>query len=162
MNPTTNATVDSPRPRRTRRSFTHAERVAAVLMLNDAGASIRGTACQLGIPETTLRRWVTGERAPSARTAAPAHREQLSEMLQDAFWACAGLIDGKVGHASLAQCAKAMGIFLDKMIQLRWRPVPNPPVVINVADFAALTPAEREELASILRKAGAYGPTPHL
>ena len=68
----------------TRQAFSHPERVAALLMLDAEGASIRGTARKLGIPEATLRRWANGQRSPIARAAAPSHRGPFAAVFERA------------------------------------------------------------------------------
>lgn len=137
---------DGREPVRVRRRFTHAERVTVLLLLDaNRGASIRAIARKLGIPETTVRRWASGERSPAAKDAAPRHREQLADVFEGAAWELLAFSRERIEEADFLPLIKGAALAAEKAVMLRQVPKPRAPEPTP----AALAPERRAVFAQL-------------
>lgn len=104
--------------------------IAEALAAVDAnGGNVNGTAKQLGIAESTLRKWKTRASKITDRREAIARKGEvkkasLADRLEEIAWALAADLDDRLkrNKASLANTATAFGIVVDKMRLLRGEP----------------------------------------
>lgn len=138
---------DCSKPARVRRRFTHEERVSALLILDaKRGAAVRAVARQLGIPETTLRRWASGERSPAAKQSAPLHREQLADVFERAAWEVLAVSPDRLGRLTFLQLIRAAAVAVDALVRLRAAPA------LPARDLTPdmLTSEQRQQLAAVM------------
>jgi len=103
----------------TRRRYSDEDRAAALAALAANSGNAQRTAEQLGIPETTVRRWSTGERHPEAGQMSDQKKGPLADRLEEVAHALAGGITTHIADAKLADIAVALGIVIEKMRLLR-------------------------------------------
>lgn len=139
-----------------KRRYSDDERAAAVAAVAANGGNVERTAELLGIPESTLRQWVKGDRHPEAAVMSDGKKGELADRLEAIAWKLADAIPGKIPATGLQQLATTLGIVVDKMQLLR-----NRPTTINRAeratddDLGSLTDDELERrLAEARSRAG--------
>src|SRR5262249_16637663 len=122
-----------------RRRYTDEERAAALAALHANAGNLQRTAHQVGVPETTLRHWATGDRHPEAAQMGDQKRGPMADAFDAIAWKLLDALPDKIGTASLAQAATALGIAVDKGRLLRGLPTdipgePNPLDLTKLSD----------------------------
>lgn len=108
--------------KRERRRYSDEERAAALAALAANGGNVGRTARELGIAETTVRHWATGDRHPEAAQMGERKKQDMATALEGVAWKLLRSLPKKVAKAPLNQAATAMGIAIDKARLLRGEP----------------------------------------
>lgn len=106
----------------TRRRYSDDDRANALAAVAANGGNVELTAAQLGIPESTLRSWVKGDRHPEAAHLCDEKKGPLADHLEAIAWRLADVLPDKLPAAGLQQVATSLGIVIDKMQLLREKP----------------------------------------
>jgi hypothetical protein len=104
-----------------RRRYSDDDRANALAALAANGGNVERTATQLGIPQSTLRHWVDGDRHPEALQMGEQKKGPLADTLEVVAFALAGdLADpARRAGAKVPDLALALAIVIDKMRLLR-------------------------------------------
>lgn len=125
-------------PPKAKRRYSDDERATALAALVANDNNVQRTARELGIPEGTLRRWMTGERHPEAAQMSEQKKGPLADGFEAVAWQ---LIDGvtpdKIAMADVKELMTGAGIAADKVQLLRGKPTS-----ITQHDFSELPDEE--------------------
>src|SRR5262245_9258364 len=124
--------------------YTPEQRADALVLLTASGGQSRRTARQTGIPESTLRHWRNGTRAPEARAMGARKNRPTAEACEHIAALLLKSIEGKLDTGTAVGLATVFGIMVDKAQILRASaPPPEPEQPI---DLSRLTPEQLETL----------------
>jgi transposase-like protein len=106
---------------KTKRQYSDEEKALALVALNFNGGNLHRTARELTIPRKTLAAWAAGRNqhpdvAKKRQLRGDDLADRLEEIIRDAL---DRITPEKMQQASLLQLARAVGLFVDKMLTLR-------------------------------------------
>jgi hypothetical protein len=101
-----------------RRRYTHDERARAVAAVAANNGSVHGTAKLLGVPETSLRQWVSGERHPELLPLSERYKMELADKLARFADLAIGIALKKINELSAYQAVICASIAIDKWLLL--------------------------------------------
>jgi transposase-like protein len=106
---------------KTKRQYSDEEKALALVALDFNGGNLHRTARELSIPRETLEAWPAGRNqhpdvAKKRQLAGDNIAERLEEIIRDAL---DHITPEKMQQATLLQLARAVGLFVDKMLMLR-------------------------------------------
>ena len=107
-----------------KRSYSDADKAAALVALDANGGNLKRTAEQLGIPEPTLRQWSKGRTNADVEAMREGAKVDLADRLERVVGVllAAAVDPDKVEGASLKDVMTGAGIAIDKMQLLRGEP----------------------------------------
>ncbi len=110
--------------------WTDDERASAILMLEAAGypqrkGALTQVANNLGIPQTTLRRWHLGLSNPPPAETVKRKKIDLRQALKDEIQAALGEMGNARMDASYRDLGTVLGILFDKLQLLSGEPTAN-------------------------------------
>jgi hypothetical protein len=101
-----------------RRSYSKNERAAAVAAVAANNGSVHGTAKILGIPETSLRQWCSGDRHPELLPLSERYKKALADKLGHFADLAIGVALKKIDELSAYQAVICASIAIDKWLLL--------------------------------------------
>ena len=106
---------------KSKRQYSDEEKALALVALDFNGGNLHRTARELTIPRKTLAAWAAGrnhhpEVAKKRRFESDQLADRLEEIIRDALDA---ITPEKMQQAGLLQLARAVGLFVDKVVLLR-------------------------------------------
>ena len=105
-----------------RRRYSHDERAKAVAAVAANNGSVHGTAKLLGVPETSLRQWVRGDRHPELLPLSEFYKRELAQRFEDLIPRLLDIVDAKMHEMSGYQAMLASAICVDKWLLLTAEP----------------------------------------
>src|SRR4051812_47415922 len=102
-----------------KRRYTDEFRATAVASVVTNGGNVEQTANQLGIPEQTLRSWVSGRRHAEVLQMCDSKKAALADCIQEVAYLVVGAMPAKIKDAPLEKLAVTLGITVEKMRLLR-------------------------------------------
>ncbi len=105
-----------------RRRYSHDERAKAVAAVAANNGSVHGTARILGVPETSLRQWVNGERHPELLPLSERYKRELADKFEGLVWRLLDIVDEKIDELTPYQAMLAAAICTDKWLLLTAEP----------------------------------------
>ena len=105
-----------------RRRYSHDERAKAVAAVAANNGSVNGTARLLGVPETSLRQWVRGERHPELLPLSERYKRELADKFEGLVWRLLDIVDEKMDELTPYQAMLAAAICTDKWLLLTAEP----------------------------------------
>ncbi len=110
--------VEEQGPRRIKRSYTDDERIAAVTAVEANGGNVYATACELGIPEPTLRQWVKGDRCEHLQPVHEQKRRDLARRFVGLAEKMLGVAERKADELDAKSATIAAAVAVDKALLL--------------------------------------------
>ena len=106
---------------KTKRQYSDEEKALALVALDFNGGNLHRTARELTIPRKTLAAWAAGRNQhPDVAKKRQLHSDNLADRLEGIIRdALDAISPEKMQQASLLQLARAVGLFVDKMLLLR-------------------------------------------
>jgi transposase-like protein len=139
---------------RTRRTYSAAERAAALAAYDDNGENLNGTARKLGIPVKTLGDWVKAREANTLDEETSAQltiqKGTIAEKLERNLHLMIDAAASKIKKATLSQLHVSIGITSDKLRDIRVREQEADPV----AEICRIMGYQRKQLPTSLSVEG--------
>ncbi len=104
-----------------RRHYSEEDKATALAVLAANNGDLRKTARDLGIPKSTLERWIYIQNTVVSAIA-DTKKKELSTELEELAYKIVGVMPDKLASANLQQLATSLGITIDKMQLLQGRP----------------------------------------
>lgn len=130
------------RPPRDRREYT-ADLVREVITLAQS-IGIRPAAEQMGVPVSTVHKWVSGQARQESLAEADASRGSMADALERIAWLILDALPEKIEKANLQQAATSAAIAIDKARLLRGEPSSITSTVTNGVDISATIRSDPE------------------
>jgi transposase-like protein len=103
----------------TRRRYTLDERARLVAAVAANGGNVNATAITFGVPETSLRQWVRGDRHPELLSVSELHKKELAAKFEHVVELCLDVAESKVTELSPYQAIVVASIATERALQLR-------------------------------------------
>lgn len=100
------------------RGYSDDERSAAVALVAANAGNVNATATELGIPETTLRQWVNGDRCAHLLPMSEQKRRNLANRIRGVVSRMIDVLEADISDIKPSQAAVIMGIGIDKILAL--------------------------------------------
>lgn len=103
----------------TRRRYTNNERATAVAAVSANNGSVNETARKLGIPETSLRQWCSGQRHPELQPLSEQKKLELADQFGQLAELLLGVVRKKADQLDAKSAAIAAAVCIDKALLLQ-------------------------------------------
>lgn len=102
-------------------SYSDREKAEALALVDANGGNVNETARMLGIPGSTVAKWVDGKRPVNIDVVnmAKGKRLPLADALEDMVYVALDYLPKALGRANAQQIAISIGILTEKMLLLR-------------------------------------------